>query len=574
MKLPRKSEFILVTILLMVYLGIFAYLNLFCFKQHVDSDIAAESLLVREIWDQKTLTPDNWAGSTERYVFGMPAIAAPFYGMTGSMSLATGIADVILGAFFVVTMYLFFRWIGFRRETAVLALLMLAALPMNGLENENQIVPFFALLFYVFADWYVLFFTLAIYSFWFYRYLKEKTAYSKKDLKLLIPAFILFCTATVLSAGGMHTVQIAIFPLFLYEIICLLIESKLLSRKLSKFRFVATAYTFTQMVAFGISTLHHGQVDYVTYVNSKEEVVRNIFQTLPALILKNFGFEGGVKVGSLESIMHFLIIAFLILVVMALISICKNSDASVMVADAGDDRPNGKTAGSKSAVGSSASKMVGENPAKMTSGVPGLFSRPVDTFGYFVCMFGVAALLMVLATVGQLHYYLFAVWFVAVTAVSIYAQKLIDEKKGFGDLIFLAVCLFALLNLKCTYGKAIDCKDNLKPYEEVTEFMRSEGLYYGYAEFWDADRLAVITDGELVFGCSYYMEDLGMYWWLTNTDWYPPTLPTEMRTAYVIRRGKEAGFLAQFEDPSVMSEVYANDGFTVYVSDTNYVWRP
>ena len=538
MKLLRKSEFILVTILLMVYLGIFAYLNLFCFKQHVDSDIAAESLLVREIWDQKTLTPDNWAGSTERYVFGMPAIAAPFYGMTGSMSLATGIADVILGAFFVVTMYLFFRWIGFRRETAVLALLMLAALPMNGLENENQIVPFFALLFYVFADWYVLFFTLAIYSFWFYRYLKEKTAYSKKDLKLLIPAFILFCTATVLSAGGMHTVQIAIFPLFLYEIICLLIESKLLSRKLSKFRFVATAYTFTQMVAFGISTLHHGQVDYVTYVNSKEEVVRNIFQTLPALILKNFGFEGGVKVGSLESIMHFLIIAFLILVGMALVSICRK----------------------KTVVGVSAES----GPA----------SRPMDTFGYFVCMFGVAAVLMVLATVGQLHYYLFAVWFVAVTAVSIYAQKLIDEKKGFGDLIFLAVCLFALLNLKCTYGKAIDCKDNLKPYEEVTEFMRSEGLYYGYAEFWDADRLAVITDGELVFGCSYYMEDLGMYWWLTNTDWYPPTLPTEMRTAYVIRRGKEAGFLAQFEDPGVVSEVYANDGFTVYVSDTNYVWRP
>ncbi len=546
MKMMKKAEYILVAGLLMVYLGIFAYLNLFCFRQHVDSDIAAESLLVREIWDQKTLTPDNWAGSTERYVFGMPAIAAPFYGMTGSMSLATGIADVILGAFFVVTMYLFFRWIGFRRETAILALLMLAALPMNGLENENQIVPFFALLFYVFADWYVLFFTLAIYSFWFYRYLKEKTSFAKKDLKLLIPAFILFCTATVLSAGGMHTVQIAIFPLFLYEIICLLIESKLLSRKLPKSRFVATAYTFTQMVAFGISTLHHGQVDYVTYVNSKEEVVTNLFQTLPALILKNFGFEGGVKVGSLESVMHFLIVAFLILVGMALFSICRKQ------------------------------RTVAETVSvdKGSVAASGLISRPMDTFGYFVCMFGVAAVLMVLASVGQLHYYLFAVWFVAVTAVSIYAQNLIDEKKGFGDLIFLAVCLFAVLNLKCTYSKALDCKDNLKPYEEVTQFMKSEGLYYGYAEFWDADRLAVITDGELVFGCSYYMEDLEMYWWLTNTDWYPPTLPSEMRTAYVIRRGKEAGFLAQFEDPSVMSEVFANDGFTVYVSDTNYVWRP
>lgn len=560
MKILKKAEYILVAGLLMVYLGIFAYLNLFCFRQHVDSDIAAESLLVREIWEQKTLTPDNWAGSTERYVFGMPAIAAPFYGMTGSMSLATGIADVLLGAFFVVTMYLFFRWAGFRRETAILALLMLAALPMNGLENENQIVPFFALLFYVFADWYVLFFTLAIYSFWFYRYLKEKTSFTKKDLKLLIPAFILFCTATVLSAGGMHTVQIAIFPLFLYEIICLLVESDFLGRKVSKYRFVATGYTVTQMIAFAISTLHHGQVDYVTYINSREEVVDNIFRTLPALILKNFGFEGGVRVGSLESIMHFLVVAFLILAVMALVSICGKKNAPMLQAEAA---PAGKTASGKK----------DKEHVKNDAGKD-LPCRSMDTLGYFVCMFGVAAVLMVIASVGQLHYYLFAIWFVAVTAVSVYAQKLMDEKKEFADLIFLAVCLFAVLNLKCTYSKALDCKDNLKSYEEVTQFMKSEGLYYGYAEFWDADRLAVITDGELVFGCSYYMEDLEMYWWLTNTDWYPPTLPSEMRTAYVIRRGKEAGFLAQFEDPGVMSEVFANDGFTVYVSDTNYVWRP
>ena len=104
--------------LLTVWLGLYAYLNLFCFSDHVDSDIASEALLAREIWSQKTLTPDNWAGSTERYVFGMPAVAAPFYGMTGSMNLATGIADVLIGIFFVVTMYAFFRWIGLHRETS------------------------------------------------------------------------------------------------------------------------------------------------------------------------------------------------------------------------------------------------------------------------------------------------------------------------------------------------------------------------------------------------------------------------------------------------------------------------
>ncbi|MCR4792686.1 MAG: hypothetical protein K5871_08040 [Lachnospiraceae bacterium] len=529
MKALKKAEFLTVTALLTVYLGIFAYLNLFCFKQHVDSDIAAESLLVREIWQQRTLTPDNWAGSTERYVFGMPAIAAPFYAMTGSMSLATGIADVLLGAFFVVTMYLFFKWIGLRKETVMLSLLMLAALPMNGLENEDQIVPFFAILFYVFADWYVLFFAIGIYSFMFYRYLKEKKEYTKKDIKLVIPAFILFCTATVLSAGGMHTVQISLFPLFLYECVSLLIDSKMLSRKLPKTRFVATGFTVLQMIAFGISTLHHGQVDYVTYVVSKEELVSNLFVDIPALFMKNFGFEGGVRVGNLGSVMHMMLIAFLVLVVMAFVGV------------------------------------FGKNNAD---------SRAKDALGFFICIFGVAAVLMILLTVGKLSYYLFAAWFVAILVIAMYSEKLSDEKKGFADLIVLAVILFAVLNLSYTYKGAIDCKDNLAKYEEVTDYMRSEGLYYGYAEFWDANRLALVTDGELVFGCSYFMEDLEMYWWLTNTDWYPPTMPTEMRTAYVIRKGKEAGFLAQFEDPSIMEEAFANERFTVYVSDYNLVNKP
>ena len=548
MKILRKSEYLFVTALLAVYLGIFAYLNLFCFSRHVDSDIAAESLLAREIWNQKTPTPDNWAGSTERYLFEMPTVAAPFYAITGSMNLATGIACVLIGAFYVATMYLFFWWIGLRKGTVILALLMLAALPMNGLENEDQIVPFFALLFYVFADWYVMFFAIGIYSFMFYRYLKEKKEYTKKDLKLLIPAFILFLTAVVLSAGGMHTVQISLFPLFLYECICLLIDSKLLSRKLPLRRFFATAFAVLQMLAFGISTLHHGQVDYVTYVVSKEDLVSNLFVEVPALFLKNFGFEGNTRVGNLGSLMHMMIVAFLVLVVMALVSVYKKA----------------KTAEEVSAPENNAS---GEFEL-------GKESRAKDALGFFICMFGVAAVLMILLTVGQLSYYLFAAWFVAILAVCMYTEKLTDEKKGFADIIILAVILFSVLNLGYTYKGAIDCKDNLAKYEEVTDYMKSEGLYYGYAEFWDANRFASVTDGELVFGCSYFMEDLGMYWWLTNTDWYPPTLPSEMRTAYVIRNGKEAGFLSQFEDPSIMEEAFANERFTVYVSDRNLVERP
>jgi hypothetical protein len=71
-----------------------------------------------------------------------------------------------------------------------------------------------------------------------------------------------------------------------------------------------------------------------------------------------------------------------------------------------------------------------------------------------------------------------------------YTEKLTDEKKGFADIIVLTVILFSVLNLGYTYKGTIDCKDNLAKHEEVTDYMKSEGLYYGYAEFWDANRFA------------------------------------------------------------------------------------
>ena len=57
----------LVCAILLVYLAIFGYMNLCKYAQHVDSDIAAEALLAREIWQEKNLTPDDWIASTESF---------------------------------------------------------------------------------------------------------------------------------------------------------------------------------------------------------------------------------------------------------------------------------------------------------------------------------------------------------------------------------------------------------------------------------------------------------------------------------------------------------------------------
>ena len=74
MENKRKSISLLgwiIGALLLIYLGVFCYLNLCRYTQHVDSDIAAEALLAREIWVEKDITPNDWISSTERRIIGI-----------------------------------------------------------------------------------------------------------------------------------------------------------------------------------------------------------------------------------------------------------------------------------------------------------------------------------------------------------------------------------------------------------------------------------------------------------------------------------------------------------------------
>ena len=149
MRNERKSISLLgwiIGALLLIYLGVFCYLNLCKYAQHVDSDIAAEALLAREIWVEKDITPNDWISSTERRIIGMPTVAAVFYGIPGSMQTAAGITCGLLGAILLGIFYFFLRKLSLSRPASITALLVLCALPINGFRNEGQMVPFVALL--------------------------------------------------------------------------------------------------------------------------------------------------------------------------------------------------------------------------------------------------------------------------------------------------------------------------------------------------------------------------------------------------------------------------------------------
>lgn len=166
---------------------------------------------------------------------------------------------------------------------------------------------------------------------------------------------------------------------------------------------------------------------------------------------------------------------------------------------------------------------------------------------------------------------LFMAWFAAAVLVAVMVDHMSEGQPVFAGLILTAVALFAVLNLKYTYYEAATTQDNLKEYQEVADYLTEAGIDYGYAEFWDAERICLITDGRVTMGHSYTMASLSGYWWLTSTKWYPPTLPTEMRTAYVVRTEMREAFEQQFPEGEAPILEYENEKLAVYVGDRNYV---
>jgi hypothetical protein len=447
---------------------------------------------------------------------------------------------VLIGAVFCAVFVAFLRKLGLSKTASALALLSLCALPINGLRNEGQMVPFIQLLLFVFADYYALHAILIFLSIMFYQHLKYDIC--RIDKKEILCWLGIFLFSTAISMGGQRCLQMVILPMTAVELVELFIESEYFSKRLDRRRYIAVGFVGSLLVSGLVGGMRKGQAQYSMYLNTAKEVMERIFITVPAAILEGFGIDGNARVGTFQSLMQMLIWAFLILTGFAFVYI--------YVID-----KKHKAEGEKQS-----------EPDKKR-----IMQR--EALAVLLTSLGITAFIVAFTTAEAAHNYFMFAWFAAVVAVAVLTDRMRERKSLFAYIIMAAVCVFAVLNLKYTYADAVTTTDNLKEYEEVADYMISEGIEYGYAEFWDAERISLVRDGAVTFGCSYTMSDLHMYWWITSMKWYTPSLPEDMRTAYVVRQEQRESFLAQFTDGEEMEPGFENDKFVVFVSDKNYVSR-
>jgi len=319
-KYTDRTLFAVTLVLLFIYIGIFFYLNMFKYTQHVDSDIAVDAMLAREIREEKTLTPDNWISSTERLVVGVPAISSVFYGMSGSIVFSMGLACVITGALLLCSIAFTLKKCRMSRAAIATALLALLSLPINGLRNDGQMVPFVHLLWFLFADYYALHSICLFLGIAFYLHLRENGAGtdSRKRTANVVIWLLLTGLCGGLALGGMRALQVIVLPLTVFELLSLFFESDHLSKPLKAERFTASGFILSLLVVGGIAKLYPTNVEYPMYIQNAAGMTDRLTRQVPAAVLECLGIAGGCTLNSFAAMMQLGILAFLALIVYGL----------------------------------------------------------------------------------------------------------------------------------------------------------------------------------------------------------------------------------------------------------------
>lgn len=106
MKEKNKSEKIfsvILTVLLLAFIGLVFYVNLSCNPEYYDGDIYNDINYAKEAWKAKSIFPKDWIFGNQTYVVATPVLAALFYGIIGNGFTAMAIASCIMTVLIVLT---------------------------------------------------------------------------------------------------------------------------------------------------------------------------------------------------------------------------------------------------------------------------------------------------------------------------------------------------------------------------------------------------------------------------------------------------------------------------------------
>lgn len=306
-RIKREKIFsVVLTVLLLGFVGMVFYINFSINPEYYDGDIYNDINYAKEAWKAKSLFPKDWIFGNQTYVVATPVLAALFYGITGNGFTAMAIASCIMTVLTLLTYDWMTRTLFSYNERTAGFLFMIGFLLLKAhvATSQQGIQAFFTM-----ASYYACYFINAFIVYGCYVRIRQ----GKFTGKHIIPAII----GAALSLGtGMQSLRqtaVMALPLVACEVLLIIIYSAKDKRFAISYSTLFSAIVFIANIA-GLVAMRFIEINQnsiygtTAFVSSFKDFFRKLFLNMESVAL-TFGLDAlELRVRLVASIPFLLII--------------------------------------------------------------------------------------------------------------------------------------------------------------------------------------------------------------------------------------------------------------------------
>lgn len=306
-RIKREKIFsVVLTVLLLGFVGMVFYINFSINPEYYDGDIYNDINYAKEVWKAKSLFPKDWIFGNQTYVVATPVLAALFYGITGNGFTAMAIASCIMTVLTLLTYDWMTRTLFSYNERTAGFLFMIGFLLLKAhvATSQQGIQAFFTM-----ASYYACYLINAFIVYGCYVRIRQ----GKFTGKHIIPAII----GVALSFGtGMQSLRqtaVMALPLVACEVLLIIIYSAKDKKFAISYSTLFSAIVFIANIA-GLVAMRFIEINQnsiygtTAFVSSFKDFFRKLFLNMESVAL-TFGLDAlELRVRLVASIPFLLII--------------------------------------------------------------------------------------------------------------------------------------------------------------------------------------------------------------------------------------------------------------------------
>lgn len=306
-RIKREKIFsVVLTVLLLGFVGMVFYINFSINPEYYDGDIYNDINYAKEAWKAKSLFPKDWIFGNQTYVVATPVLAALFYGITGNGFTAMAIASCIMTVFVILTYDWMTRTLFSYNERTVGFLFMIGFLLLKAhvATSQQGIQAFFTM-----ASYYACYLINAFIVYGCYVRIRQGKFTGKHIVFAIIGAALSFGT----GMQSLRQTAVMALPLVACEVLLIIIYSAKDKRFAISYSTLFSAIVFIANIA-GLVAMRFIEINQnsiygtTAFVSSFKDFFRKLFLNMESVAL-TFGLDAlELRVRLVASIPFLLII--------------------------------------------------------------------------------------------------------------------------------------------------------------------------------------------------------------------------------------------------------------------------